>query len=71
MQQRLVSQGFAIAAMAFAFASQAALAQAPGPQLPRPSPNASVSQTIGVTEVTVRYSRPGVKSRVIWGKLGP
>jgi hypothetical protein len=71
MQQRLVSQGFAIAAMAFAFASQAALAQAPGPQLPRPSPNASVSQTIGVTEVTVRYSRPGVKSRVIWGKLVP
>jgi Protein of unknown function (DUF2911) len=52
--------------------SQAGLAQAPGqPLLPRPSPNATVSQTIGVTEVTVRYSRPGVKDRVIWGKLVP
>jgi hypothetical protein len=77
MQHRPMSQGFAFAAMAFAFvafaafASQAALAQPPGPQLPRPSPNASVSQNIGVTEVTVRYSRPGVKGRVIWGKLVP
>jgi Protein of unknown function (DUF2911) len=46
-------------------------AQAPGLQLPRPSPYASVAQTIGVTEVTLRYSRPGVKGRVIWGKLVP
>jgi hypothetical protein len=51
--------------------SHAAWAQPPGPQLPRPSPNASVSQAIGVTEVTVRYSRPGVKARAIWGKLVP
>lgn len=39
--------------------------------LPRPSPNASVSQTVGVTEITVRYSRPGVKERKIWGELVP
>ncbi len=39
--------------------------------LPRPSPNASVSQTCGITEVTVHYSRPGVKGREIWGKLVP
>jgi hypothetical protein len=49
----------------------AAAAQAPGLQLPRPSPNATVSQTFGVTEVTLHYSRPGVKGRVIWGKLVP
>jgi Protein of unknown function (DUF2911) len=48
-----------------------AAAQPPGLQLPRPSPNASLSQTIGVTEVTLHYSRPGVKGRVIWGKLVP
>jgi hypothetical protein len=35
------------------------------------SPNASVSQTIGVTEVTLHYSRPGVKGRKIWGELVP
>lgn len=39
--------------------------------LPRPSPNAKVSQTIGVTEVSIQYSRPGVKGRTIWGDLVP
>jgi hypothetical protein len=40
-------------------------------QGPRPSPNATVSQTVGLTEVTIKYSRPGVKNREIWGKLVP
>ena len=35
--------------------------------LPRPSPKASVTQTIGVTDVTITYNRPGVKGRTIWG----
>ncbi|UCF65176.1 MAG: DUF2911 domain-containing protein [bacterium] len=39
--------------------------------LPRLSPEASVSQTIGITKVTVDYFRPGVKNRVIWGELVP
>jgi DUF2911 family protein len=39
--------------------------------LPRPSPNASVTQTVGITEVTLHYSRPGVKGRQIWGGLVP
>lgn len=37
----------------------------------RVSPKASVSQTIGFTDVTISYSRPGVKSRKIWGSLVP
>ena len=37
----------------------------------RISPKASVSQTIGFTEVTISYSRPGVKNRNIWGGLVP
>src|SRR5215813_10394309 len=40
-------------------------------RLPLPSPNATVTQTIGLTDVTVTYSRPGVKGRVIWGELVP
>ncbi len=36
---------------------------------PRPSPNATVSQTIGTTEVNVHYSRPGVKGRTVFGGL--
>lgn len=51
----------------FAVASSV-LAQAPVPvRTPRPSQKASVMQTIGVTDVTITYSRPGVKGRKIWG----
>ncbi len=35
------------------------------------SPLASVSQTIGFTDVTINYCRPGVKGRKIWGGLVP
>lgn len=38
---------------------------------PRVSPQASVSQTIGTTQLTIAYSRPSVKDRVIWGALVP
>ncbi len=43
-----------------------ALAQAPL-RLPRPSQKASAMQTVGVTDITITYSRPGVKGRKIWG----
>ncbi|MCL5028461.1 MAG: DUF2911 domain-containing protein [Bacteroidetes bacterium] len=37
----------------------------------RVSPKASITETIGLTDVTVSYSRPGVKGRKIWGGLVP
>jgi hypothetical protein len=40
-------------------------------KLPRVSPAATVTQTIGLTDLTVTYCRPGVKGRVIWGGLVP
>ncbi len=40
-------------------------------QAPRPSPKATVTQTIGLTDVSISYSRPGVKGRAIWGGLVP
>jgi len=40
-------------------------------RLPRPSQKATVMQTIGVTDVTITYSRPGVKGRPIWGDPPP
>lgn len=52
----------ALAAPAFA---QATL------NLPAASPGASATQTIGTTEFTIKYSRPGVKGRAIWGGLVP
>jgi hypothetical protein len=56
-----------------ALAAASLLAAPAGAQLklPRPSPNAVVKQTIGNTDFTVTYSRPGVKGRVIWGELVP
>lgn len=38
---------------------------------PRPSPDATVSQYVGITKITVDYSSPGVKGRKIWGDLVP
>jgi hypothetical protein len=40
-------------------------------QLPAPSPAAKVMQQVGVTDITVEYSSPGVKGRKIWGDLVP
>lgn len=37
----------------------------------RASPNARVAQTIGTTQVSMHYSRPGVKGREIFGGLVP
>lgn len=36
-----------------------------------PSPAAAVSQTIGLSVVTVDYSRPSVRGREIWGAIVP
>jgi len=38
---------------------------------PRPSPDATVTQIVGVTEVSIDYSSPGVKGRKIFGGLVP
>ncbi|MDY7228002.1 DUF2911 domain-containing protein [Hyalangium rubrum] len=40
-------------------------------QLPAPSPAAKVTQTVGVTDITVDYSSPGVKGRKVYGDLVP
>jgi len=46
-------------------------AQAPPLALPAASPKASVSQTVGLTDVTISYHRPAVNKRKIWGDLVP
>jgi hypothetical protein len=52
------------AASAVALACVCAQAQL---RTPRPSQKASVMQTVGVTDITITYSRPGVKGRKVWG----
>ncbi len=50
--------------------SFAALAQ-PALQLPAKSPGAKVTQTAGLTDITVEYSSPAVNGRKVWGALVP
>ncbi|MFH1195888.1 MAG: DUF2911 domain-containing protein [bacterium] len=38
---------------------------------PRLSPQAEVCQSVGLSMVSIKYSRPGVKGRQIWGGLVP
>ncbi len=38
---------------------------------PQPSPAAEVKQTVGLTEITINYSRPSAKGRVVFGDLVP
>jgi hypothetical protein len=60
----------AVLAVALAMALPAPAVQAQL-KLPRVSPLATVTQSIGLTDLTVNYCRPGVKGRVIWGGLVP
>ena len=42
-----------------------------GIELPQPSPKARAEQRVGITDVAIDYSSPGVKGRKIWGELVP
>jgi len=62
--------------VAFGYVCAALVVLAAGPalaqlKLPAPSPGAKVSQEVGLTEISVDYSSPGVKGRKIWGELVP
>lgn len=39
--------------------------------LPQPSPLSKVEQTVGLTKVSIEYSRPSAKDRVVFGDLVP
>jgi hypothetical protein len=61
--KRFYAPSFVLSLLVF-FVTPFASAQV---RTPRPSQKASVMQTIGVTDITITYSRPGVKGRTIWG----
>src|SRR6266480_252505 len=47
-----------------------ALAQQPVKvRLPQASPSATVSQAIGITDISITYHRPAVKGRTVWGDI--
>ena len=50
--------------------SCAAVAQQPPKvRLPQASPSATVSQTIGITDISITYHRPAVRGRNLWGDI--
>lgn len=57
-----------IAAMLLLLAATSAMAQV---RVPRVSPKSSLMQSVGLTDITINYNRPGVKGRQIWGALVP
>ncbi len=57
-----------IAATLLLVAATSALAQV---RTPRVSPKSTLMQSVGLTDITITYSRPGVKGRAIWGALVP
>jgi hypothetical protein len=52
-----------------AFITLPALAQQA--KQPRVSPDQMLKQTVGLTDITITYSRPAVKGRQVWGALVP
>lgn len=54
---------FAVIALSFSVNAQI--------KTPQPSPTAKLQQQVGLTDVTIEYSRPGVKGRKIFGGLEP
>lgn len=56
-----------------AFLTGSVLAQSPAPKIdfPAPSPASTIKQRVGLTDIEVVYSRPGVKGRKIFGGLEP
>ena len=57
-----------IVALTILIASFTAEAQVKTPQ---PSPKSIVNQVVGLTDVEIEYSRPGMKGRTIFGDLVP
>jgi hypothetical protein len=63
----------AAALVLLAAASHAAAQQPPPPKvrLPQASPQATLSHTIGVTDLTITYHRPSLRGRTAWGDITP
>ncbi|MDZ7682956.1 MAG: DUF2911 domain-containing protein [Fodinibius sp.] len=60
---------FSLLLLTFSLISVSSFAQERGNNEPRTSPNASVSQTIGTTQVSITYGRPSVNDREVFGGL--
>jgi hypothetical protein len=61
MKQIILTGAIALSSVSMSIAQQV--------KTPQPSPSAKMEQTVGLSTVSLDYSRPGVKDRVIFGDL--
>jgi len=61
----------ALAPVAFIASLTAQTPAAPKLEFPMPSPPTTLKQRVGITDIEVNYSRPGVKGREVFGGLVP
>ena len=69
----LPSRFLAITSLVLLASTATSSAQTPAPKLefPAASPPATLKQRVGLTDIEINYSRPGVKGRLIFGGLEP
>lgn len=60
-----------LASILIAALASPTLARAQNVQFPAPSPAATLTQRVGFTDITVRYSRPSSKGRTMLGVINP
>lgn len=63
MRKAILRLSFVLAVMALTFSLQAQ-------DKPAPSPASKVEQRVGTTDITITYSRPGVKGRTVFAEDG-
>jgi len=68
MKSRTTTKKLFLGLMLVLFTSVGAIAQL---NLPQGSQMATVTQRVGITDISITYSRPSVNDREIWGKLVP
>ncbi len=68
-RKNLLTPAVALLCLLACAAQSARAQQNPGVRLPQASQKATISQTIGVTDVTITYFRPAIKGRMVWGDV--
>jgi len=68
MKHLYMKSGFLITLIALFFSINLTTAQL---DMPRGSQMAKISQRVGITDITIAYSRPSVNEREVWGNLVP
>ena len=67
--QKFFPRAAASLLLVVAASAVASAQQPPKVRMPQASPLATVTQTVGITDITITYHRPSVKGRKVWGNI--